>query len=191
MRDNEDIDYGPLAGLVGEWKGDKGLDVAPEPDGAEHNPYYETITFTPVGDVTNAECQNLAALYYRQIVRRLTDGKVFHDETGYWMWDAEAGIVMHSLTIPRGVCLLAGGVHNGTSQDDGTWLLKVSAALENNDWAIVQSRFMSDNARTLSFEHCILLSGDRLEYEETTMVQIYGNTFEHTDRNVLQKQLSV
>ena len=39
MSENNDIDYGPLAGLIGVWKGDKGLDVAPEPDGTENNPY--------------------------------------------------------------------------------------------------------------------------------------------------------
>ena len=29
------IDYGPLAGLIGTWKGDKGMDVSPEPEGTE------------------------------------------------------------------------------------------------------------------------------------------------------------
>ena len=43
-----DIDYGPLAGLVGKWQGDKGMDIAPDPDMAkEENPYFETITFDP------------------------------------------------------------------------------------------------------------------------------------------------
>jgi len=64
------IDYGPLTGLIGSWHGDKGMDVAPEPDGIEHNPYYETITFEAAGDVTNAEQQQLAVLFYRQQVSR-------------------------------------------------------------------------------------------------------------------------
>ncbi len=55
MSNEPEVDYGPLAGLIGVWKGDKGLDVAPEPDGSENNPYHETITFTAIGDVTNAE----------------------------------------------------------------------------------------------------------------------------------------
>ena len=42
-----EVDYGPLAGLIGTWKGDKGLDVSPEPDGKEENPFYETIVFEP------------------------------------------------------------------------------------------------------------------------------------------------
>ena len=46
------IDYGPLAALIGTWKGDKGVDRAPESDGEERNPFYETITFEAAGDVT-------------------------------------------------------------------------------------------------------------------------------------------
>jgi hypothetical protein len=54
MNDNE-LDYGPLTGLIGTWTGDKGTDIAPEPDGTENNPYYETITYTAIGDVEDAE----------------------------------------------------------------------------------------------------------------------------------------
>ena len=44
------IDYGPLACLVGTWKGDKGMDVSPEPDGStEESPYFETILFEAIG----------------------------------------------------------------------------------------------------------------------------------------------
>ena len=83
MSDTDETDFGPLAALIGTWTGDHGVDVAPEPGGAETNPYFETITFSPVGEVTNAESQDLAVLHYRQIVRRKSDGEVFHDETGY------------------------------------------------------------------------------------------------------------
>jgi hypothetical protein len=107
------VDYGPLAGLLGTWTGNDGTDVAPEPDGTEKSPYFEIIVFSDVGIVTNAEQQNLAAVHYHQIVSRKEDGKVFHNETGYWMWEAETGTVMHSLHIPRGVGLIAGGVYNG------------------------------------------------------------------------------
>ncbi len=31
------INYGPLRGLIGNWKGDNGIDIAPEPEGAETN----------------------------------------------------------------------------------------------------------------------------------------------------------
>jgi len=186
--ESKDIDYGPLKELIGCWKGDKGIDVAPEPDGAENNPYYETITFTAIGDVSNAESQVLVAVHYRQIVQRKSNDKVFHDETGYWMWDAKAGIVMHSLTIPRAVCVLAGGNYNGEKNSDGSTVLEVSASLDDKDWQIIQSPFMQENARTTEFHHRIIVGNGKLSYSETTVVDIYGKVFEHTDQNELMLQ---
>jgi hypothetical protein len=188
MNDTNDVDYGPLRELIGVWKGDKGLDVAPDPDGAENNPYYETITFTPADDVTNAESQLLTAIHYRQIVQRKSNDKVFHDETGYWMWDADAGIIMHSLTIPRAVSVLAGGVYNGEKTDDGSVILDVYAKLDDKDWQIIQSPFMQRNARTTEFRHRVTVGNGKLCYSETTIVEIFGKVFEHTDRNELTRQ---
>ncbi len=180
------IDYGPLAGLIGTWQGNKGLDIAPEPDGTEKNAYYETLTFEAVGDVTNAEKQTLTVLHYRQVVTRKSTDKVFHDETGYWMWDAEAGVVMHSLTIPRAVAVLAGGDYDGPDNDNNV-VLEVAAKLDDPDWQIIQSPFMRDNASTVEFRHHITLSGDSLTYAETTILDIYGKRFEHTDGNRLER----
>lgn len=185
MHTTEGVDYGPLTELIGTWQGDKGLDVAPEPDGTENNPYYETIIFTPIGDVENAETQVLAAVHYRQIVKRKSNDKVFHDETGYWMWDSAAGIVMHSLSIPRAVSVLAGGRHNGENNADGSITLEVSAGLSDEDWKIIQSPFMAENARTTEFHHRITVGDGKLSYNETTIVDIYGKVFEHTDSNEL------
>ena len=181
----QEIDYGPLAKLIGVWTGDKGVDVAPEPDGVENNGYYENIVFTGVGDVTNAESQVLVAVHYRQIVQRKSNDKVFHDETGYWMWDEREGIVMHSLTIPRGVCLLAGGEYKDSVDGDARTVLNVSAAEDDSRWQINQSPFMQANARTTAFSHEIIIDGDKLSYAETTVVEIYGKVFDHTDRNRL------
>ncbi len=188
MTEQSDVDYGPLENLIGTWEGDKGLDVAPDPDGAENNPYYETITFSAVGEVSNAESQVLAAVHYRQIVQRRSDDKVFHDETGYWMWDAEARVVMHSFTIPRAVCVLAGGIYDGETDSDGSILLNVSAGLNDEHWQIVQSPFMHKQARTTDFRHHITAGANTLSYSETTTVDIYGSVFEHTDRNELTRQ---
>ncbi len=175
------IDYGPLQALIGVWKGNRGLDVAPEPDGAEDNPYYETITFEPVGDVKNAGSQHLVVIGYHQVVRRISDDEVFHDQRGYWIWDAERQTVMHSLMIPRGVAVLAGG-----HAKDGVF--DVSAKEGATDWGIVQSPFMRDHARTIEFTQRMEVSGEKLSYSQTTMLDIYGKVFEHTDRNELTRQ---
>ncbi len=180
-----EIDYGPLAVLIGAWEGARGEDIAPEPDGVENNPYYETIVFEATGDVTNAESQTLVALHYRQVVKRRSNDKVFHDETGYWMWDAESDTIMHSLAIPRAVTLLAGG---SARKDGNAIVLEVAAKLDDPDWGIIQSPFMRENAKTTAFTHTIIVTGDELSYMETTMLDIYGRSFEHTDKNVLTRQ---
>lgn len=182
-----EIDYGPLAGLNGTWRGDKGMDVSPEPDGSEESPYRETISFERIGVVENAGEQTLAAVRYQQIVRRKSDDEVFHDETGYWMWDAQAGTVMHSLTIPRAVCVLAGGSFPGPVEPGQAIILEVSASLDDPAWGILQSPFMRDHARTIEFRHRLSLAGDTLSYAETTVLEIYGKTFEHTDTNELTR----
>lgn len=179
------VDYGPLECLIGVWEGDKGLDVAPERDGAEHNPYFETITYTAIGDVTNAESQVLSALHYHQIVSRKSNGEVFHNETGYWMWDPASETVMHSLAIPRGVCLLAGGKHVGGGSPEGGVTIEVAADIGDGPWKIIQSPFMQENARTTSFRQKIAVKDGKMSYAETTMLDIYGKAFEHTDENEL------
>lgn len=185
MNEKAAVDYGPLKEFIGVWKGDKGLDVAPEPKGAENNPYYETITYTPVGDVTNAESQVLSALHYRQIVQRKSNNEVFHDETGYWMWDPREEIIMHSLVIPRAVCVLAGGKYTGEKNSEGRRVIEVAAGIDNEQWQVIQSPFMKQNARTAKFVHKVIVGQGKLSYLETTTVAIYGKVFEHTDQNEL------
>lgn len=181
---SEAVNFGPLAVLVGTWKGDSGSDLAPEPDGKETTPYYETLTVEAVGDVTNAEKQTLAVLRYHQVVSRKVDDEVFHDQTGYWTWDAATGVISHSLTIPRSVCVLAGGQ---ATEGDGYIEIAVAAKVGDADWGIVQSPFMRDNAKTVAFEYQVKISGDSLIYSETTSLEIYGKPFAHTDGNTLKR----
>jgi len=183
----EGINYGPLAALVGTWEGDKGMDRSPEPDGTEENPYFETILFEAIGDVTNGEEQVLVCLRYHQVVSRKSTQKVFHNETGYWMWDAKTGVIMHSLTIPRSVCVLAGGTFDASNTGQSPVNIEVKAALGDKDWGIIQSPFMLEKARTVSFAHNISVEGDTLTYSETTGLEIYGKSFDHTDANVLTR----
>lgn len=185
MSDTDEIDYGPLRNLIGVWHGDEGLDIAPEPDGEEQNPYQETITCLAADDVTNAEIQTLSIIHYRQIVRRKSNGQIFHDQTGYWLWDAENKTVMHSFVIPRAVCVLAGGIYTGKQDAHGRAVLELSAKAGDATWGIVQSPFMQNNALTTEFRQEIAVGNGRLSYTQTTMVNIYGKMFEHTDRNEL------
>ncbi len=178
------VDYGPLTPLVGNWKGDKGLDTSPEPSGKEEIPYFETVVFDAIGDVSNAETQTLAALRYHKLVSKKSNHQVFHNETGYWMWDAKTDVIMQSLTIPRGICVLAGG--KPVLRNSST-ILEVRARIDDKNWGIIQSPFMQENARTNAFSHTIIIDGNELSYSETVVLDIYGKIFDHTDSNVLQR----
>ncbi len=187
------VDYGPLAMLAGKWTGRSGVDVAPAhgdgtgwPRGAtpEETPFIADILFEPLGGVTNAGSQNLVAMRYHQVVRRQTTGEVFHNESGYWMWDAQREVVMQSLAIPRGVSLVAGGTAEVV---EGRVTLRVRAAADDADWTVSQSPFMRDQAETLSFSHMVEADGETLIYAQTTVLQIYGERFDHTDSSTLER----
>ena len=183
-----EIDYGPLTGLIGTWTGARGLDVAPEPDGTENNPYYETIIFEAAGDVDNAESQKLAVIRYHQVVQRKSNDEIFHDQVGHWMWDAGEGLIMQTLAIPRAVCVVAGGKAKTAENESGVITLSVSAKLNDPDWGIIESPFMRDKASTLEYQHETIIEPDRLTYEQTTVLDIYGRRFDHTDKNVLTRE---
>ncbi len=182
----EGIDYGPLACLVGTWSGAEGMDVAPEPASDEFNPYYETLSFEAAGDVTNAEEQTLSVVRYHQVVSRQANDKVFHDQVGYWLWDPASNVICQTLTIPRGVTLLAGGKATVAGE---TTTMEVEAKENDPNWGIIQSPFMQSKARTTGFTHKIEVTDNTLVYSETTVLDIYGkNSYQHTDGNTLQRQ---
>lgn len=181
----EGIDYGPLAVLLGSWVGDKGVDVAPEPDGDERNPYYETIEFEAAGDVTNAEEQTLAIVRYHQVVTRKSNDEVFHDQVGYWLWDSATNGIMETFVIPRGVAVVAEGRAAPPAGPGEKVVLDVSS---DGAAGITQARFMSDKARTTGFTHTITVTGNEMRYKETTLLDIYGKaSYEHTDLNTLRR----
>ena len=178
-------DLGPLALLLGKWQGDSGEDIAPEPDGTEENAYYETLEFKAVPDVDNAEEQTLNTVQYEQLVRRKTNDKVLHHQIGYWTWDASAEVVCNSFTIPRRVAVLAGGTIEKLNEQT---VFSVSAKKGSASWGIIESEFMSKKASTTSFNQTLTVEGDKLSYQQTMLVDIYGvKQFEHTDGNMLQR----
>ena len=178
------IDYGPLAQLIGTFKGDKGLDIAPDPEGTEENHFYETIVFSEAGYAVNAEEQRLAVLHYHLVVNRKSDDAIIHNQTGYWMWDKEQNQVIQSIAIPRAVCLMAAG---SASEENGATVINVKTDENSDSWGIIQAPFMHKKAKTTSFTHTMSIKGNELQYSETTMVDIYGKSFEHIDTNTLIK----
>jgi hypothetical protein len=182
-----EVDYGPLARLVGVWKGDKGHDHSPAPAPENHtdDPYFETITIEDAGALKNGKEQEIAMVRYHQVVSRKSDGGVFHDQVGFWMWEVGTNEVMHSVSIPRGLALVAGGTFTGDPSGDGPITFTVAAKDGDPDYGISQSPFLQQKAKTTAFAGTFTVGPEGLHYEETTSLEIYGRSFEHTDTNTL------
>ncbi len=178
------VDYGPLALLFGRWTGINGRNSAPDAAGnTKVSSYTDELSFELAGGVHNAGEQYLVALEYRHIASS-PEGNVIHRQTGHWLYEAEAGLVMHSLSVPRGVCLLAGG---NFFESDGELSFVVEAKQGDPTFGIVQSPFMVNKARTLRFEMALNLTGNTLEYSQATTIELAGRQFKHTDSSVLQR----
>jgi hypothetical protein len=175
----------PLIKILGTWKGNQGIDLAPKPVEDENNPYYETLSIEPLDStIENAEAQELLAVIYRQVVREKATDKISHSEVGYWLWDKETNKVMNSFTIPRGVCVLAAG--DFTTQNNEL-TLSVNADINDSNGSIAQSEFMVSKANIRSFKREFKVVENALSYSQETVVDIYGKVFHHTDTNLLTK----
>lgn len=179
----DDVDYGPLAQLIGKWIGNKGLDDAPDADAnSDLSAFTDEMVFTVAGPAENAEEQNLVSVKYHHVVRKLENGHIFHDQIGHWIYEKSTNIIMHSLTIPRAVCLLAGGEYQ---EDNGVSIFNVEASAGSETYGIVQSPFMLEKAKTKAFKMNLSVKDNELNYHEVTSLHIYGKDFEHIDKSTL------
>jgi len=165
--------------------GNNGLDNAPD---ANANPdktrYTDELYFTLAGPSENAEEQKLVSVRYHHVVRKLENGLIFHDQIGHWMYEASTNLVMHSLSIPRAVCLLAGGE---CKEEKGGAHFKVEARQGDPTFGVAQSPFMLKKAKTIKFRMELSVTQDTLEYQQNTTLEIVGKTFEHSDSSILHK----
>lgn len=180
-----EIELGPLESLLGVWVGNEGHDRSPEPDDVEINDYHERIEFDLTRRVSNAEEQKLAVVQYRQLVQRVSNDRILHDQCGYWVWDQSSESLMHMFSIPRGVTVIAGGTVSENEQ--GELVFDVQARAGDPDWTISEAPFMQQKARTIGFSQRLVLGVDSLSYSQMSLLDIYGREFEHTDQNLLTR----
>jgi len=179
------VDYGPLAQLLGRWVGKKGLDNAPDANAnPDKNFFTDEIVFTLAGPAKNAEEQDLVSIKYHHVVRKIESGLIFHDQIGHWIYEKKTNTIMHSLSIPRGVCLLAGGIYR---ENNGESIFNVEAKADSQAYGIVQSPFMLEKAKTKIFKMNLSVKNNKLKYNETTSLYIYEKDFEHTDESILYR----
>jgi len=186
MSDAANIEaLGPLAPLAGVWEGDKGLDISPsETRGVMETPYRERFVLEPMGAVDNHE-QVLQALRYSTTAFRLGEDDAFHEELGYWLWDADAGQVMRCFLVPRGVTILAGGDAKPTDRS-----FSLSAQVGSETYGIASNPFLDREFKTVRYELTLSIEGtDSFRYEEDTQLLLKGRSdvFHHRDSNTLQR----
>ncbi|MDX8401266.1 MAG: heme-binding beta-barrel domain-containing protein [Mariprofundaceae bacterium] len=174
---------GPLAPLAGIWEGDAGVDLAPSPDGPVETRYRERLELAPMGEVANGP-QRLQALRYRTTAWPLGEDEPFHEELGYWLWDACRGEVMRCFMVPRGVNVLAGG-----KAQPGDRTLHLAAEVGSAVFGISSNPFLDEHFRTIRYALEIeILDDSRFRYAEDTQLQIPdAGLFHHTDRNTLNR----
>ncbi len=180
---NSNPELGPLAALVGTWEGAKGADVAPSDDRRpQSTPFRERMTFVPTGQVDNHE-QTLFGLRYATTAWRIGADEPFHEELGYWLWDAGNRQVMRCFLVPRGVTVLAGGTAAADARS-----FELAAELGSETYGICSNRFLDEEFRTVRYDLKVAVQGDgSFSYEEDTQIQIKGqdSIFHHTDANTL------
>ena len=177
-------EWGPLAGLIGEWEGDQGLDVSFHNVEGEvgDTKYREKVSMKPFGPVDNGT-QHLYGLDYRMAAWRGNEENPFHTEVGYWLWDAETGQVMRCFMVPRGSTVLAGGT---AKPADTTFTMEANVGDET--YGILSNKYLAAKARTTKYTCTVTVEGDTFSYDETTTYEhAIGGVIAHTDRNTLRR----
>jgi hypothetical protein len=185
-QDDIDVDtlanLGPLRPLAGIWEGTKGFDVNPNVDQPRRQVYIERIELQPIDPQSNGP-QVLYGLRYHAHMTKPGEVETYHDQVGYWLWEPATGLLLHSLTIPRGQIVLA----TGHAKADDTEF-EVSAVRGSTVNGICSSPFLEYAFRTDSFTIAVTVNDDGTwSYYEDTVMQVRGRPepFHHTDRNTL------
>ena len=181
----ENAEWGPLAGLIGEWQGDQGLDFSFHNVEGEvgETKYREQVSMKPFGRVDNGT-QHLYGLDYRMAAWRTGEENPFHTEVGYWLWDAADGQVMRCFMVPRGSVVLAGG----TSAADAT-AFELRADCGSEVYGILSNPYLARGARSASYRATIAVDGDVFSYEQDTTIEHarWHEPVHHTDCNRLRR----
>lgn len=186
----EDVDpdtlanLGPLRRLAGVWQGRKGVDLNPKANGPERRDFLERIEMQPIDPQTNGPQVFYGLRYHVHIV---ADGEdiTFHDQTGYWLWEAATDLVMQTLAIPRGQTALAQG-HAAANADS----IRVRAERGTAGYGICSTDFLEWAFRTDAYTLDITFNSDATwSYVSDTLLQVRGRAepFHHVDRNTLTK----
>jgi hypothetical protein len=172
---------GPLRRLAGVWQANKGVDVNPKADGPERREFIEHIRMDVIDPQANGP-QLFYGLRYHIHINTVEEDITFHDQVGYWLWEPATGLIMQSLTIPRGQIALASG-----TAKPGDKKISVSAKRGDTRYGICSTAFLDENFRTDSYRCDITFNDDgSWTYLIETELFVRGAPFNHHDSNTLK-----
>jgi len=186
----EDVDpetlanLGPLRRLAGIWEGQRGVDINPKADGPETRQYYERIEMQPIDPQANGP-QLFYGLRYHLHVNTREEDIAFHDQVGYWLYEAATGLILQTLAIPRGQIAIA----SGHAEPDAKRLV-VKATRGETEYGICSTSFLDLAFRTDAYQLTVDFHDDgswSYVSDTTLMVKGQGEPFLHRDRNTLTK----
>src|SRR5579872_2746571 len=174
---------GPLRRLAGEWEGLKGVDINPKEAGPERRQFLEHMLFEPIDGQTNGP-QLFYGLRYHTHINTPEDDIAFHDQVGHWLWEPATGLVLQTLSIPRGqVAIAAGHAAPGDQQ------LVLTAERGSTEYGICSTSFLEHAFRTDRYQITVTFNEDGTwsYIQETTLVVHGQGPFLHRDVNQLTR----
>jgi hypothetical protein len=175
---------GPLRRLAGIWEGQRGVDINPKADGPEQRAYYERIEMQPIDPQANGP-QLFYGLRYHVHVNTREEDTTFHDQVGYWLWEPATGLVLQTLSIPRGQVAIAAG----HAEPNATKLV-LKAERGQTEYGICSTTFLELAFRTDFYRIEVDFHADgSWSYVSDVTLQVRGRDepFLHRDRNTLTK----
>ena len=174
---------GPLTRLAGTWESADGHDINPKADGPEHRDYIERMVFEPIDPQANGP-QLFYGLRYHTHITTPEEDISFHDQTGYWLWEPATGLIIQTVSIPRGQTAMAAG--KAAPGDDK---LVLTAERGNTEYGICSTTFLEQAFRTDRYEIELTFNPDEsISYVLDTTLEVRGQgSFTHRDTNRLVK----
>ncbi|MCB0377893.1 MAG: FABP family protein [Bdellovibrionales bacterium] len=183
-------EYGPLAYLVGRWQsqGWTGENRAPDEDRqVENTKFRQEMTFEPVGEIENHEQLLMALEYKTRAWEEGDEDNPFHQEVGYFLWDAANKQVMKTFVIPRGISVNTGGTAEADAKK-----FTLAAKVGSDTYGICSNIFLDEEFKSMGYEVTFeQVDSHTLSYYEDTLIKIKGQTdiFHHIEKNILKKQV--
>ena len=174
---------GPLARLAGEWRSADGVDLNPKADGPERREYIEHILMEPVDPQANGP-QLFYGLRYHIHINTAEEDITFHDQVGYWLWEPATGLIIQSLSIPRGQVAIAGGRGPAGRRPVGG-----DRRARRSPIGICSTAFLEQAFRTDRYQLTVTFNPDGTwSYVSETTLEVRGQgPFIHRDVNTLKR----